>query len=224
MKDFFFFTKGERNGLCLLLALVCASIAFSANLTKFITPETDDTSQFREALAAFNATLTETPPQKPQEKRQETLQTQMPKNEHFQKKHAATTTEKLRIEINSADTTEFKKLRGIGSSFAARIVKFREKLGGFYSVAQIKEVYGISDELFASIQPNLTVNPSKIKKIALNDESFTFGFYHPYFPKGGVTTLAKIKKRGGRIERDSVKSILQMDDDAWQRLSHYLSE
>ncbi|HLS37651.1 MAG TPA: helix-hairpin-helix domain-containing protein, partial [Sphingobacterium bovisgrunnientis] len=52
------------------------------------------------------------------------------------------------ISINTADTSELKQLKGIGSVLAARIVKFRDALGGFHSVNQIQEVYGISEETF----------------------------------------------------------------------------
>ncbi|MBI4930608.1 MAG: helix-hairpin-helix domain-containing protein [Bacteroidetes bacterium] len=48
----------------------------------------------------------------------------------------------LFVELNSADTTSLKTLKGIGSAFSKRIVAFREKLGGFVKKEQLMEVYG----------------------------------------------------------------------------------
>ena len=50
------------------------------------------------------------------------------------------------IELNQADTLTLKKIPGIGSTFARRIVGYRELLGGFYTVHQLAEVYGIDEE------------------------------------------------------------------------------
>ncbi|MEZ4904304.1 MAG: helix-hairpin-helix domain-containing protein [Spirosomataceae bacterium] len=47
------------------------------------------------------------------------------------------------FDINSADTTQLIRLKGIGSKLAARIIKFRDGLGGFASSAQYTEVYGL---------------------------------------------------------------------------------
>src|SRR5205085_1585382 len=52
------------------------------------------------------------------------------------------------IDINAADTTEFISLPGIGSKLATRIVRFRERLGGFSTVDQLGETYGIPDSTF----------------------------------------------------------------------------
>lgn len=233
MKDFFFFTRGERNGLCLLLAIVCATIAISSNLAGLLPPPHEDaeefSQEFNQELEKFKASLKKAPPKREKEQNHRNKsyahhQPQGAKTERQEKQNPPKAKEPLSIEINSADTTEFKKLRGIGSTYAARIVKFRGKLGGFYSVEQIKEVYGINAELYESIRPSLKANPSDIKKIDINDEAFTFGFYHPYMPKGGVAKLVKQREKSGRVERDSVKRILELDEKEWNRLKHYLSE
>lgn len=225
MKDFLFFTKGERNGLCLLVALAGASITISANLNRLIPPSSTDTTQFEKELELFKKSLQQKEERRDTYKVKEKLEETKPiyKKEEYRSVPKTEIPAKLSLEINSADTTDFKKLKGIGSAYANRIVKFREKLGGFYSVTQIKEVYGISEELFESIRPQLTVNQNKIKKIDLNDESFTYGFYHPYFPKKGVSTLVKARKEQGRIEKTEVKNILNLSDEDWKRLSPYLT-
>ena len=62
------------------------------------------------------------------------------------------------IDINTADTTAFIALPGIGSKLANRIIAFRTKLGGFSDVDQIREVYGLKDSVFQIIHPFLSCN------------------------------------------------------------------
>ena len=59
------------------------------------------------------------------------------------------------VEINTGDTTAFIALPGIGSKLALRIISFRSRLGGFRSVDQIGQVYGIRDSVFQQLRPYL---------------------------------------------------------------------
>ena len=63
--------------------------------------------------------------------------------------------EKRMININIATVDQLISLRGIGPVLSERIVKYRNRLGGFYHVDQLKEVYGISEETFLSILPEI---------------------------------------------------------------------
>ncbi len=62
-----------------------------------------------------------------------------------------------KIEINSATADQFESLPGIGPSIAKRIIKYRRMLGGFQTIDQLKNVYGLSDETFQSIRPRLDI-------------------------------------------------------------------
>ncbi len=90
------------------------------------------------------------------------------------------------VEINSADTMDFKKLDGVGSVYAQRIVKFRNLLGGFYSIKQIKEVYGLPNNVFHQIEKKLRVNVGLIKKIDPKKSTISNIARHPYFTYGDV--------------------------------------
>jgi competence protein ComEA len=52
------------------------------------------------------------------------------------------------IDINTATAEEWKALPGIGEVLANRIIKFRERIGGFVSMEQLHKTYGISDSVF----------------------------------------------------------------------------
>ena len=59
--------------------------------------------------------------------------------------------------LNTCTASELTVLDGIGESRAAAIIQYREYLGGYTSVAQIKNIKGIGDKLYEKIAPYLTV-------------------------------------------------------------------
>lgn len=80
------------------------------------------------------------------------------------------------IDLNTADTTLLKRVPGIGSSFARRIVKYRDLLGGYYVVEQLQEVYGMDRERYDAIYPYFTVGTA-VRPLTLSIDSIS---YHPY--------------------------------------------
>lgn len=84
------------------------------------------------------------------------------------------------IEINTADTTAFRNLYGIGRVYSNRIVKYRNSLGGFFSIEQIKDVWGISDSLYLTLVPYLQIDVDAIKKININTLDKKGLEKHPY--------------------------------------------
>lgn len=84
------------------------------------------------------------------------------------------------IDINTADTSAFIALPGIGSKLAARIVLFRDKLGGFVHVKQVSEVYGLRDSTYQLIRPQLKCNIDRIRKIDINSATKELLCAHPY--------------------------------------------
>lgn len=59
------------------------------------------------------------------------------------------------ININTATADEWKTLPGIGDVISSRIVKFRNSMGGFKTVDDVKKTYGLSDSTFKLIRPYL---------------------------------------------------------------------
>jgi DNA uptake protein ComE-like DNA-binding protein len=86
----------------------------------------------------------------------------------------------ITVELNSADTAELKQLKGIGSYYAKRIIAYREKLGGFHSLAQLLEIKKITPETIDLFAENATIDTSKIKKINVNKATAQELSAHPY--------------------------------------------
>jgi competence protein ComEA len=85
------------------------------------------------------------------------------KEEYNSKSH---TTEP--IDINTATIEEWRSLSGIGEVLSARIVKFRERLGGFSSIDQVAKTYGLKDSTFQLIRPFLKLANPAVNKININ--------------------------------------------------------
>jgi len=108
------------------------------------------------------------------------------------------------IDLNSADTVLLKSLPGIGSVLSRRIIKYRDLLGGFYSITQLKEVYGLKPEVFQKIEQQVRIDTLVIKKINLNFISFEELSEHPYIGKNQARKIIKFRSENGEIKRSSV--------------------
>jgi competence protein ComEA len=72
------------------------------------------------------------------------------------------------FDINTCDSARLESLPGIGPVLAARIIKFRNLLGGYYSVEQLREVYGLPAETYGRICNMIYADTSMIKRININ--------------------------------------------------------
>lgn len=127
------------------------------------------------------------------------------------------------VEINSADTTGLIALPGIGSKLAARIVLFREKLGGFYSVKQVGEVYGLQDSVFQKLAAYLRCDSQKIKKIDINNVSKELLATHPYIRwKLADAIITYRNEHGSFSSAKDLQKIEMIDDEVARRLLPYI--
>jgi len=127
------------------------------------------------------------------------------------------------IDINTADSTEWVALNGIGPGFAKRIMTYREKLGGFYQVDQLKEVYGLDSLWVKENKALLKVGAGVYRFLAINQVEWK-EFKHPYLPYGqSKVVLAYRKQHGALKDFETLEKIQLLDLVAWRRLRPYLS-
>lgn len=128
------------------------------------------------------------------------------------------------IDINTADTTQWIALPGIGSKLAARIVKYRDLLGGFYTLAQVGEVYGLPDSTFQKIKPLLQLNdPVLVKKRNINTASVN-ELRTPYIPFNVANAIVQYRDRNGAFAAVAdIMKIPLVDENLFSRISPYLS-
>jgi competence ComEA-like helix-hairpin-helix protein len=128
------------------------------------------------------------------------------------------------IDINTADTAAFMKLPGIGSVLARRIVKFREKLGGFYSIGQIKETYGLKDSVFQKLLPYLKLESALIKMIHINTATKEELQSHPYISWNIANAIIEYRNQHGNYTQAAeLKNIALIDEVVYQKIRPYIT-
>ncbi|MBK8700876.1 MAG: helix-hairpin-helix domain-containing protein [Saprospiraceae bacterium] len=127
------------------------------------------------------------------------------------------------IEINGTDSFELQMMKGIGAFMASRIIKFRDKLGGYYEVAQLEEIYGMRPETFMAISHLIEIDTSLIRKMDINAANEAEMAKHPYIGKKRAGILAKYRNHHG-IFSDMVdlQKTRLFDEDELSKLKHYL--
>ena len=279
-RDFFYFSKGERSGLIVLLCLiVIAGILLILNnrpgsvndsgLNQTSTANSRESSDKNSDAKQLNtqsltnkpSSAKESPADKPSTaanstKQNATSQT-TDENRHIEeggditstdtetkpKKESVservqrltayshpsyTRTEKFKegtiVELNTADTTILKKVPGIGSAFAKRIVSYRNLLGGYYSVTQLSEVYGIDEDRYNAFVPWFSADPSLISTLAVNSLPQDSLRRHPYINYGQARVITQLRKQKGRLTGwENLQLLNEFTDNDKIKLQHYLS-
>lgn len=122
------------------------------------------------------------------------------------------------IDLNTADTTLLKRVPGIGSSFARRIVKYRDLLGGYYVVEQLQEVYGMDRERYDAIYPYFTVGTA-VRPLTITIDSIS---YHPYLSWRHKRTLRRLLEAEEPLDWSNLMATGDFTRDDSLRLAPYM--
>ena len=128
------------------------------------------------------------------------------------------------IELNSADTTQLKRLRGIGPYYAKKIVSYRNQLGGFIAPEQMMEIEGIDKERFAQFAPQIVINQSLVHKINLKTADQSTLSQHPYIGPYAARQMVHDRELLGdsscTLSSLLRRNVLQVKQVEW--LTHYI--
>ena len=128
------------------------------------------------------------------------------------------------VDINKADTSAFIALPGIGCKLAARIVAFREKLGGFYKVEQVAETYGLPDSTFQKIKSKLILTGNTVKQFNINNATLDELKTHPYLRYNIANAMIQYRVQHGNFSSVSdIKKIMAVTDEIYNKAAPYLT-
>jgi len=126
------------------------------------------------------------------------------------------------ININRADSVQLLPLPGIGPVFAGRIIKYRDLLGGYISLDQLREVYGLPAETIDLIADRIAIDASSVRRIYIDSASFSELLRHPYLDLNEVKAL--VEYRDFKKDISSLKELIEnqiLEDSTIARVGPY---
>ena len=124
------------------------------------------------------------------------------------------------VDLNEADTTELKKIPGIGSGIARMIVAYRNRLGGFYDTAQLKEVDYVNEDMLKWFK----LENASIHRINANKAGLDKLRSHPYMNFYKAKVIMEYRRKKGKLKSLSQLSLYEeFTEKDLERLSYYLT-
>ena len=216
MKTRFHFTRGEWAAALLMLTIILASNIFYFFYDIPLKPMPDvllyepQFQQFAKAQQRLDDSLNAL--------RQQTYATHSRKKNDtlppFKSQTQKPMYDIVRIDLNSCDTNDLVIVPQFGSKRAAKLVEYRAKLGGFYSFAQLQEVYVMQNIDTAKLKLYLYINKQNIKMLNINTATYQDLVAHPYIDAYLTKLIIHYRERNGPIR----------DLDELQRITHAYPE
>lgn len=238
MQSFFYYTKQERRGIFVLFVLLAITIILPRFLPK---KQHEIPLEYYEARWQELSTKQQASP-KPLPKHEPSIHGNKKKLAYSEAQKDSTPKQRntpsptkntspkpqpipkppLSIDINKASVEEWKTLRGIGDVLSERIIKYRNGLGGFYSVNQIQEVYGLSPEVFLDIKPQLTIS-GEVNKLNINTASKEELEKHSYIHSSLASQIVNYRTKVHAFEsNEDVKKLYLVDDELYKKIIPYI--
>ena len=245
-KDFFYFSRRERQGILILILLITGVF-----LGKFLfTPknsvpaeseiEVNNNSKNQEIIpdktieqaannpyVPANQKTNYAPAKQKQPAEKRTYYTREAESPTPPKQNQYPVTEKFTsgtvIDINTSDTLLLMKIPGIGAAYAKRITSYRNLLGGYFRLEQLQEVYGMYEELYEKITPYLQTDINEIIQIPVNTASLDKLRAHPYINFYQAKAIIEMRKKKGRL--DNIQELYLLEEfttEDLERIKHYL--
>lgn len=131
--------------------------------------------------------------------------------------------EPIRIELNSCSANDLQQISGIGDKLSKRIIKYRNRLGGFYSINQLTEVYGIEADLITKNKDFFVVNKNDISKININSIGFKELLKHPYTSYNQTKIILNFREVHGLFKSvDEIRANDLVNEEDYVKIAPYM--
>ena len=214
-REFYLLPRGEQRGLILLSLLLILSLLFRITVQLLPDREPEGMEEFKREASMLMASFAEADSiekdQNDSIRRSDSVRwnTSGRSAQAYPYTYRRKTREPiLPIDINRADSVQLLPLPGIGPVFAGRLIKYRGLLGGYASVDQLMEVYGMSMETFDMIADRIVIDTTSLIKLDLNIATFRELLRHPYLEYENVKALVNYRDFKGDIQ-----SIRELQDN-----------
>lgn len=124
------------------------------------------------------------------------------------------------IDINKADTNQLKMIPGIGSYYASKIMKARQRLGGFASVSQVGQIEGVPSEALAYMRITDKSSISKLHVNTMNEQQLS---KHPYLRYIQAKDIVRLRRLKGPFKTmEELQRVPTLSPDDIQKLAPYI--
>jgi len=128
------------------------------------------------------------------------------------------------VDVNTADSAQLDEIKGIGGTFANRILKYRERLGGFYKKEQLMEVYGLDSVKYHEIESQISFSKIPLKQININTAQFNDLKVNPYLSYKQINAIIQYRKQHGNYTSAAdLKKIAILNQEIIDKIAPYLS-
>jgi len=146
------------------------------------------------------------------------------KNDAFAEKKEYAKKALVIVDINTADSTQLDEIKGIGETFARRIIKYRERLGGFYKKEQLLEVYGLDSNKYAEIKDQIKIGNTPLKTININTAGFNDLKRSPYLSFKQINAIIQYRRQHGHYTGVAdLKKIILLNQEVIDKIAPYIS-
>ncbi|GAB4126457.1 MAG: helix-hairpin-helix domain-containing protein [Raineya sp.] len=129
-----------------------------------------------------------------------------------------------KFDLNTADTAQLKRLRGIGEKRALNIIKYREKLGGFAQINQVEEIWGLDSVAIKSLKSFTYITPNSWRKITINTANIDDLKTHPYIGYKIANILINYRLQHGKYNSEAdLRKVKALEETLLQKILPYLS-
>ena len=225
IREYLTFSKKEQRGLWVLGLLIFLVLTANGLWPMLYQDEQVDFSAFENEVQAFEASLANNRVKK----KKPVIQPETVIERKVVEKGKPVIIEpikekkKIIIELNSCDSSELVKLKGIGPVFASRIIKYRKILGGYYCREQLIEVYGMDTARLHPILSSIIVDSTLITRMDLNTVEFKKLLRHPYFEYEMVKAIFNYKRDNNGFSKISqIRSVDGVSEEMYEKMKHYL--
>lgn len=214
-KDHFYFSRNDR-----IVALILLSVIITVNIIRSPwRPPVPDESVETDTLVHHTDTVRRTVYVRDTVRRKwyvwDTVTVKVNSVRHTVKTRPVS-----QIDLNASDSCELVKLPGIGPVFAARIIRYRDKLGGFSDIAQLMEIDGLPDSLMEWFIVTDTV---PVRRIMVNTATLAELRRHPYIDFYQARAIMDFRRERGNIKGPEQLSFMEeFTDQDLIRLEPYL--
>jgi competence protein ComEA len=132
-------------------------------------------------------------------------------------------TEITLVDLNTADTTAIDEIKGIGTGTAKRVLKYRERLGGYISIEQLKEVWGLDSAAFEILKKRIRIQENSQKRININTADVQTLGKHPYIGYSLAKLIVNYRLQHGNYT--DVKELLNihvMNEEILSKIESYI--